>query len=259
MAWPGTRSHGPQAPGPRAAIPRTPEGAGEWDTWAPLTWGSFLFTEHTPQALPWSGDWTHPACAGWDVWSGVSPASGPAPPSLGPAPPGLGPAPFAGSGEVAGQLYPTSEDGATSWSPAPAAASSTSWDCPIGLDSSTYWGKGLPGERPADYTTSWGGPARSDYPNSWESGLDTDCTTSSKEYQSSDLTSSSELSRQSDRATLTRDSKTKYRGERSVRLSWEGAKPQSSGAELRLLKGRNRENAVRRQGLINFRYLRARE
>lgn len=222
-------------PGPRASIPRTPKGAS-------LTWGLFLLTEHTPQPLPWSEDWTHLACTGWDAWSRVSPA-------MGPAPPGLGPAPFAGSEGVAGQKYTTSAEGASSWSRAPTAASSTTWDCSIGPDRAPYWGKGLGGEQRAVYTTSWGGPAGSDYPTSWDSRLHTDCTASSKEYRSSDLTTNSELRQHSDRAILARDSKTNHRGERSVRLRWEGAKPESLEEGPRLLRAEPGTLAVRGRGL----------
>lgn len=190
---------GPQAPGLRASTPRTPEGARDRDTWAPLTWGPFVLTEPAPQALPWSGDWTDLPCTGSVPWSPVSQA--------------LGPALWAGSEGAAAQNCATSAGSANSWSGAQVAASSTSWDYSVGPDGATYWGKNLGGEPPADSTISWGGPAESDYTISWDSGLHTDCTTSSKEYQTSDLTTSSEPSQQSDRATLACYPKANHRGE----------------------------------------------
>lgn len=216
-------------PGPRASIPRTSEGAGKWGTWAPLTWGLFLLTEHAPQALQWSGDWAHLACTGWDAWSRVSPA--------------LGAATFAGSEGGGGQSYTTSAEGASSWLRAPAAASSSSWDCSIGPDGATGWGKGLGGEQRADCTTSWGGFAGSDYPTSWDSGLHTDCSTSVKEYRGSDLTTSSEVRQLSDRSTLARGSKTNHRGERFVR-HFEGSERSRSPVrqDLVSLKGQSPGN-----------------
>lgn len=223
VAWPRSRSQGPWAPGPRASTSRTPKGAGERDTWAPLTWGLFLLTEHASQALPWSGDWTQLGCTGWDAWSRVSPAPGPAL--------------FAGSLGVADQSTTTSAGETNSWSCAPAPASSTSWDCPTGSDGTKHWSKGLGPEWGTDSTISWGGPGASNYPTSWDSGLHTDCTSSSKEHQSSDLTSASEPKQQSDRATLARYRRTNHRGERSARLGPEGAMTESIEAGPRRLRG----------------------
>lgn len=205
MAGPRSGSVGPQAPRLRALTPRTPEGAGDRDTWAPLTWGPFVLTEPAPQALPWSGDWTDLPYSGSVPWSRVSQA--------------LGPAPLAGSEEAASGNSATSAEGANSWSRAPVAASSTSWDSSIGPDGATYWDKGLCGEPRADSATPWGGPSGSDYTTSWDWGLHTDCTTSSKEYQGSDLTTSSVPSQQSDRATLAHYPKTNHRGEVPETLS----------------------------------------
>lgn len=208
MAWPRSGSPGPQALELRAETPRTPKGAGERDTWAPLTWSPFLLTEHAPQALPWSGDWTELARTGSDPWSRV-------PQDLGHVPADLGPAPFAGLEGAAGQTCTTSAGGAGSWWRAQ-AADSASWDCPTGPDGAAYWGQGPGGEPRADYTTAWGGPAGSDHPASWDLGLHADCTTASKGYRSPDLTAPSEPSQQSDRATSARYPKTNHRGERSA-------------------------------------------
>nr|KAF6285610.1 ETS variant transcription factor 2 [Myotis myotis] len=156
-------------------------------------WGA----EHASQAPSWSGDWTQRGCTGWDAWSRV--------------PPALGPAPSAESPGVAGHNTTTSAGGTHSWSRAPTTASSPGQDCPFGSHGAAYWSQGLRAEGRTD-SIPWGGHGGSDCPTSWDSGLHTACPTSSKEHQSSDLTASSEPKQQLDRASLARYPKTNHRG-----------------------------------------------
>lgn len=218
--WPGPDrgARGPRARGPRALASRTPEGARERDPWPPLIPGPLLLAEHASQALPWPGDWIQRGCTGWDAWSRVSPAPGPAP--------------FAASPGVAGQNAASSAGDTHSWSRAPAPASSPGGDDPLGSDSAAYWTRGLCAEERRADCVSWGAPGGSDCPASWDSGLHAACTASPKGYQSSDLTTSSEPQQQLDRAILARYPKTNHRGERSGRLGPEGAELESSGAGL---------------------------
>ncbi|XP_008826255.1 ETS translocation variant 2 [Nannospalax galili] len=160
--------------------------------------------EPAAHALPWSGDWTDLGCTASDTWSCTVP-------TLGSAPPGTSPAPFAGFEASLGPNYASSDGGATSWSPTPAAWSTAGWDSSVGSNGAAYWDNGLGGEPRADCTMSWGGSAGSDYTTSWNTGLQ-DCGMSSKEYESSAFTTPSQPSQQSDRATLTRYPKTNHRG-----------------------------------------------
>ncbi|XP_023618103.1 ETS translocation variant 2 isoform X2 [Myotis lucifugus] len=153
--------------------------------------------EHASQAPSWSGDWIQRGCTGWDAWSRV--------------PPALGPAPSAESPGVAGHHTTISAGGTHSWMRAPTTASSPGRDCPFGSHGAAYWSQGLRAEGRAD-SIPWGGPGGSDCPTSWDSGLHTACPTSSKEHQSSDLTASSEPKQQLDRASLARYPKTNHRG-----------------------------------------------
>ncbi|XP_054567242.1 ETS translocation variant 2 [Eptesicus fuscus] len=169
----------------------------DWSSATPhpeTPWGA----EHASQALPWPGDWIQRGCTGWDAWSRVSPAPGPAP--------------FAASPGVAGQNAASSAGGTHAWSRALAPASSPGRDDPLGSDGAAYWSRGLCAEERRADCIPWGAPGGSDCPASWDSGLHAACTASPKGYQSSDLTTSSEPKQQLDRAIWARYPKTNHRG-----------------------------------------------
>ncbi|XP_036296309.1 ETS translocation variant 2 isoform X1 [Pipistrellus kuhlii] len=168
----------------------------DWSSASPhpeTPWGA----EHASQALWWS-DGPQRGRTGWDAWSRVSPAPGPAPCA---GSPGLAGPRSAASAACAG--------GTRSWSRAPAPARSPGPDGPVGSDGATFWCQGLG----ADHF-SGRGPGGAGCPASWDWGPHAARTASPEECQGSGLTTSSEpeTQQQVDRATLACYPKTNHRG-----------------------------------------------